>query len=412
MRGLLTVLKFELFNFLKNKVFKVSTIILCLLVIIGLTIPTIMDAFGKPIFGDKKKEEISYTDSKIKYGVLIKEDTIKLDELQSQLPDNELINVKNEDELSNLVISDNITAGFIVNSPTNYEYLVKNTSMDDGNRFTFESALLNLFRNKTFSEKGIDYNEVMEVYNIPMEYETTVLGKDGMKNYLYTYILIFGLYFVVLFYGQLTATSVASEKSNRTMEILVTSTSTKNLIFGKVIAGALAGIIQFGALILVASITYKLNIQAWDNNLDFIFNIPGNVLATFSIFGILGYLFYLFIYGVIGALVSRTEDVGTSSTPLTIVFIVAFFISMMGLTNPDMYVLKVASFIPFTSFMAMFVRVSMGNVSSLQIVISLLILAVSTIITGIFGAKIYRLGTLMYGNPIKITKAIKMLKDK
>lgn len=412
MRGLLTVLKFELFNFLKNKVFKVSTIILCLLVIIGLTIPTIMDAFGKPIFGDKKKEEISYTDSKIKYGVLIKEDTIKLDELQSQLPDNELINVKNEDELSNLVISDNITAGFIVNSPTNYEYLVKNTSMDDGNRFTFESALLNLFRNKTFSEKGIDYNEVMEVYNIPMEYETTVLGKDGMKNYLYTYILIFGLYFVVLFYGQLTATSVASEKSNRTMEILVTSTSTKNLIFGKVIAGALAGIIQFGALILVASITYKLNIQAWDNNLDFIFNIPGNVLATFSIFGILGYLFYLFIYGVIGALVSRTEDVGTSSTPLTIVFIVAFFISMMGLTNPDMYALKVASFIPFTSFMAMFVRVSMGNVSSLQIVTSLLILAVSTIITGIFGAKIYRLGTLMYGNPIKITKAIKMLKDK
>lgn len=412
MRGLLTVLKFELFNFLKNKVFKVSTIILCLLVIIGLTIPTIMDTFGKPIFGDKKKEEISYTDSKIKYGVLIKENTIKLDDLQAQLPDNELINVKNEDELSNLVISDNITAGFIVNSPTNYEYLVKNTSMDDGNRFAFESALLNLYRNKTLSEKGIDYNEVMEVYNIPMEYETTVLGKDGMKNYLYTYILIFGLYFVVLFYGQLTATAVASEKSNRTMEILVTSTSTKNLIFGKVIAGALAGIIQFGALILVASITYKLNIQAWDNNLDFIFNIPGNVLATFSIFGILGYLFYLFIYGVIGALVSRTEDVGTSSTPLTIVFIVAFFISMMGLTNPDMYALKVASFIPFTSFMAMFVRVSMGNVSSLQIVTSLLILAVSTIITGIFGAKIYRLGTLMYGNPIKITKAIKMLKDK
>ncbi|CAK7033411.1 ABC transporter permease [Tissierella sp.] len=412
MRSFLTVLKFELFNFLKNKVFKVSTIILCLLVIIGLTIPTIMDTFGKPIFGDKKKEEISYTDSKIKYGVLIKENTIKLDDLQAQLPDNELINVKNEDELSNLVISDNITAGFIVNSPTNYEYLVKNTSMDDGNRFAFESALLNLYRNKTLSEKGIDYNEVMEVYNIPMEYETTVLGKDGMKNYLYTYILIFGLYFVVLFYGQLTATAVASEKSNRTMEILVTSTSTKNLIFGKVIAGALAGIIQFGALILVASITYKLNIQAWDNNLDFIFNIPGNVLATFSIFGILGYLFYLFIYGVIGALVSRTEDVGTSSTPLTIVFIVAFFISMMGLTNPDMYALKVASFIPFTSFMAMFVRVSMGNVSSLQIVTSLLILAVSTIITGIFGAKIYRLGTLMYGNPIKITKAIKMLKDK
>ena len=62
--------------------------------------------------------------------------------------------------------------------------------------------------------------------------------------------------------------------------------------------------------------------------------------------------------------------------------------------------------------MAMFLRVSMGNVSTIQVVISLVILTVSTIATGIFGAKIYRLGTLMYGNPIKITKAIKLLKDK
>lgn len=272
--------------------------------------------------------------------------------------------------------------------------------------------MLNLYRNKSLLEKGIDSNEVSKIYNVSIEYETTVLGKDSTENYVYTYILIFGLYFIIMLYGQLTATSVASEKSNRTMEILVTSTSTKSLIFGKVIAGALAGVIQFGTMLLIASITYRLNAQAWNNNLDFIFNIPGNILTTFSAFGILGYLFYLFIYGVIGALVSRTEDVNTSATPLTLIFIAAFMISMMGLTKPDMFALKVASFIPFTSFMAMFVRISMGNVPTIQVIISLLVLAASTIITGIFGAKIYRLGTLMYGNPIKITKAIKLLKDK
>ncbi len=412
MKNLLVVLKFELSNFLKNKVFKISTIILSLLIIIGMLIPNIMDALGKPIFEEEKIESTQKEESKIKYGLIIENNSIDVEDIKMQLPNSDIVVAKDEDELEELVISSDVVAGFIINTSTKYEYLVKNTSMDDNNRYIIENALLNIYRNTTLSEKGIDPNEVLEVYSVPIEYETTVLGKDSMKNYLYTYILIFGLYFVIMFYGQLTATSVASEKSNRSMEILVTSTSTKSLIFGKVIAGALAGIIQFGTIILVAGITYKLNASAWSNRLDFIFDIPGNVLATFAIFGILGYLFYLFIYGVLGALVSRTEDVGTSSTPLTLIFIAAFFISMIGLTKPDMMALKVASFIPFTSFMAMFVRVSMGNVSTIQVVISLVILTVSTIATGIFGAKIYRLGTLMYGNPIKITKAIKLLKDK
>ena len=412
MESLWTVLKFELFNFLKNKVFKISTIILSLLIIIGLSVPTIMDALGKPLFGEDKVDIMPSEGVSTSYGILIEDPSINMEDIKAMLADINIIATKTTEELSNLVNSDDIEAGFIVKTPTKYEYLVKNTGANNSNRYRFEDVMLNLYRNNQLLEKGIDSNAVAEIYSVAIEYETTVLGKDSMKNYLYTYILIFGLYFIIMFYGQLTATAVASEKSNRTMEILVTSTSTKSLIFGKVLAGALAGIIQFGTMILVAAITYKLNVAAWDYRLDFIFNIPGNVLGIFSIFGILGYLFYLFIYGAIGALVSRTEDVGTSSTPLTLIFVAAFMISMIGLTSPDMFALKVASFIPFTSFMAMFVRVSMGDVSTIQVGISLLILVVSTVITGVFGAKIYRLGTLMYGNPIKITKAIKLLKDK
>lgn len=412
MKNLWIVLKFELFNFLKNKVFKISTIILSLLIIIGLSVPTIMDAFGKPLFGDDKADNIPSEGVHISYGILVEDKSVNMEDIKSMLPDIDVISAGNREELNNMVNSDDIVAGFVITTPTKYEYLVKNTSANNSNRYRFEDVMLNLYRNNALLEKGIDSNAVAEIYNVPIEYETTVLGKDSMKNYLYTYILIFGLYFVIMFYGQLIATAVASEKSNRTMEILVTSTSTTSLIFGKVIAGALAGIFQFGTMILVAGITYKLNASAWDNSLDFIFNIPGNVLAIFSVFGILGYLFYLFIYGVIGALVSRTEDVGTSSTPLTLVFVAAFMISMLGLSNPEMFVLKVASFIPFTSFMAMFVRVSMGDISTIQVGISLIILIVSTVITGAVGAKIYRLGTLMYGNPIKITQAIKLLKNK
>lgn len=411
MKNLGNVFKFELSRLIKSKVFKIATIILSLIIAIGLSVPTIMEAFGKPIFGDKDETSVEDEDtSPIKYGIIIENDSIDLNSLKAYLSDNEIIGLNREEELKDLILSEEVEAGFIINSPTSYEYLVNNTSMTDKDDSIVQNALLNIYRENTLDSKGIEFGEVEEIYNTPIESKTTVLGKDSIKNYFYTYILIFGLYFIIIFYGQNIATSVASEKSNRSMEILVTSTSTKSLIFGKVFAGALAGILQFATILLVAYFAYKLNIKAWDNNLNFIFDIPTNVLGVFSIFGVLGYLLFLFIFGTIGALVSRTEDIGTSSTPITLIFIAAFFISMVGLNNPDMLVVKVASFIPLTSFMAMFVRIAMGSVPMFEIIISLVLLAGTTVLVGVFASKIYRLGTLMYGNPIKIRQAIKLLR--
>lgn len=412
MKNLGTVFNFEFLKILNQKAFKISTIILCVIIAIGLTIPTIASLFGSPLFGE---DEISIggdsEDEKITYGLVIEEESVDLEALEEQIPDIELLEMDSREELKEKVLSEDIDSGFVIKSPVEYEYLVKNTSIIDGENSLFENALLNIYRENAISEKSIDFEEVQEVYDREIESEVEILGKDGVRNYFYTYLLIFGLYFIILFYGQMIATSVASEKSNRSMEILVTSTSTNSLIFGKVLAGALAGILQFTTIMLVAFISYRLNIAAWDGILDFIFDIPGSVLALFALFGSLGYLLFLFVYGAVGALVSRTEDISTSATPITFLFIGAFFVSIVGLSNPELLVLKIASYFPFTSFMAMFVRVSMGSVSALQIIISLLILAATTIATGIFGARIYRLGTLMYGNPIKITRAFRILKD-
>lgn len=416
MKNLGNVFKFEFFKLVNTKSFKITTIILIALIIIGFSVPTIMDAFGKPLFGDeadriKQDKKLAESGDIDKYGVIIPNNVVNIAELKTHFLDNQIIELDTKKELEDLILSEEVKAGYIINSPTNYEYIVNNSGMNDPSEFIMRSALSSVYRENALSSKGIGYEEVEEIYSTPILFETTVLGKDSLKNYFYTYILIFGLYFIVLMYGQIIATSVASEKSNRSMEILVTSTSTESLIFGKVLSGAIVGVVQFAVILLVAFFSYKLNIRAWDNTLDFLFDVPGNILAIFSIFGTLGYLLYLFIYGTIGALVSKTEDVGTSMTPVLIIFIAAFFISMMGLTNPDIMVVKIASFVPLTSFMAMFVRVAMGNVPLLQIIISLVLLAGTTVLVGILAAKIYRLGTLMYGNPVKIKKAIKLLRE-
>lgn len=414
MKNLGKVFKFEVYKLINTKGFKITNIIFIAIIIIGLSVPTIMNAFGKPLFGDEAdliKEDKLKNEEMEKYGVIIENDVVNFNSLKTRFLDDQLVELENEKELKDLVLAEEVQVGFIIKTPTNFEYIVNNANMYDSNDYIMREALSSVYKENTLISRGIDYGEIEEIYNTPIKSETIILGKDSKESYFYTYILIFALYMIILIYGQIIATSVTSEKSNRSMEILVTSTSTESLIFGKVLAGALVGVLQFAMLILIAYFAYKLNVKAWDHSIDFIFDIPANILGVFALFGTLGYLLYLFIYGTIGALVSKTEDIGTSMTPVVIFFVAAMFIAMSGLINPDTIIVKVASFIPLTSFLVMFVRVAMGYVPMIQIIISLVLLGGTTILVGIFASKIYRLGTLMYGNPVKIRQAIKLLRE-
>lgn len=405
MKGLFTVFKFELMGFLKKKSFIVSTVLICLIIAIGLSIPTIQDTF----FSASKKENTQdLENSKLMYGY-VNQGIINMEDIKKYFSRGELIEVNSMDELEEKVNSGEFETGFIIEEPTQYAYVVKNNEMIDNSQYAFEEALTEVYRINELEKRGIDYGQIVDVMEPTIESKTIVLGKDSARNYIYTYILVFGLYFMIILYGQLIATSVASEKNNRTMEVLITSTKSSNLIFGKILGGALAGAIQFGLIIVTAMLVYNFNAAAWNHQLDFVFRIPVEVLLKFSAFGILGYLFYSFIYGALGALVSRTEDVSSSATPVTLIFMAVFFVSITGMRMPDSILLKIASFLPVSSFMAMFVRISMGSVSNIEVVISLIILLVSTILVGILGAMIYRMGSLMYGNPIKIKEAIKLL---
>lgn len=412
MRDFFTVFKFEFLGMLKTKAFKVSTIIICIMLIIGLSIPSIMNAFSN---GEEDSYEGDMAGGSIKasYGYINMNNAVpNIEDLKESFPLGQLIEFDREDELKESILSREIEAGFIIESPIKYKYIVENNEMMDSKIAFFQEALVRAYRMHELEERGISYSDVEYIIYPNIEQDTIILGKDSARNYMYTYILLFIVYFVVIVYGQMIATSVASEKSNRAMELLITSTDSRNLIFGKVLGVALAGFIQVGIILFVAMTSYRLNADSWGNRLDFIFNIPLEVILTFLVFSILGYIFYAFIFGALGALVSRTEDVTSSSTPITIIFVAVFFMSFYGMYDVEGLLLKVISYIPFSSFMAMFIRVSMGTVKSIELLISLAILVISTIIVGIFASKIYRMGTLMYGNPVKLRKAIKLMREK
>lgn len=417
MKQFFNVLSFELSNYFKNKGYMITTILFSIILIIGLSLPSFFDMSKLIPQLSHSNTEVSdsINDSsegnKSNYVIMDNNNILgDLTILETAFPSSSWTKVNTTSEAEKIIKNGDAEAGFILESLNKYSYLVDNSGFTDTNQMIFENLLSSLNQQSYAIEHNLDINDLQSVIHPSFESDVTILGKDSANNFFYVYIFIFAMYMMILLYGQLIAVSVTSEKSNRAIEVLVTSASSNSLIFGKVIAAALASFLQVGIILASGMITYSLNSKAWNGILDGVFKIPSNILLTFILFGAIGYLFYSFIFGALGALVSKTEDISSSIGPITMIFVIVFFISMFGLTNSDSLLIKIASFIPFSSSMTMLIRVAMGTVSNLEIIISFIILLISTILTALGAAKIYRLGTLMYGNPIKLRNALKWFK--
>ncbi|WP_368262953.1 ABC transporter permease [Clostridium disporicum] len=429
MKKFLNVLSFELTNYFKNKGYMITTILISAILIIGLSLPSLFDLSGLipglsknnatveenqggdsgVIDSDSDEENVNYVIFD-KSG-LIADDNFEL--IKSYFPNANFEKVTSEEDAEKLVKDGSAKAGFVVESAVKYYYLVENSNFADMSQMTFHSALAAINRKEYAEKEGIDYLELETIVNLPITSETTVLGKDGAGNFGYVYILVFVIYMMTILYGQLVAVSVTSEKSSRTIEVLVTSTSSTSLILGKVIAATLASVIQVGVMLSAGVVTYAINRDAWNGMLDGVLKMPSDILLAFAFFGGVGYLFYCFIFGALGALVSKTEDISSSIGSITMIFVIVFFISMFGMMgNADSLIVKIASFVPFSSSMTMLIRIAMGTVSTIEIIISFVILVLSTITVAWGAIKIYRLATLRYGNPIKLKNALKWLKKK
>lgn len=410
MNNFFIVFKFELMGYIKKKSYIISTLILSLIVIIGMAIPRLflnssLNSESSGADKNKEKSVIAVYDAS-------NENVLNMDYLKSFFDKTDIKLCSSKDEIEKLVKSEDVEAGFIVDSPNSYQYFVNNKGFSDYNQQTFESALSKMYRDKKMIDMGLNPNDIESIYSLNMESTVNILGKDATSSFGYTYVYIMFLYMVVLIYGQMIATSVTVEKSSRAMELLVTSTSSNSLIFGKVIGTVVATIIQVCIVFICAVISFEINKSALNDILTSIVQVPLNVIISFFVFGILGYVFYAFIFGTLGALVSKPEDLGSSLSSITIIYVVVFFAVLFGLQNPNNNLMTILSFIPFSSFMAMPVRIAMSGVGIVQVILSFIILLVSTILLGMLASKIYRRATLMYGNPIKIKNALKWIKDR
>ena len=392
----------------------ISTLVIAVLVGIGMFLPSIFDMSEMLGTESKHKTEQSKEEDKddiTKYGIVDSNGYFQksTELLETVFEDSKFTFYDIEDKLTSAVKKEKVDAGFLVKDDKSYQYYVVNKNIMGADNELFSSVMTMVHKQVYCAENNLDYAKMAADYDAPIDYKETVLGKDATENYFYSYILVIVIFMIIILYGVMIATSVTNEKSNRSIEVLVTSVNPTYILFGKVFAGAVAAFCQVGIILGVALAGYGANHDAWGNKLDILLDIPADVLLAFTTFGIGGFIFYAFLYGAVGALVSKTEDLNKVAGNLQMIIMVVYFVVLFQLSNVDGIAMKVCSYLPFSSYSAMFVRIAMGNVAVWEIIVSFVILVVSIFAAGWIGAKIYRMGTLRYGNPIKLTSIIKNL---
>lgn len=207
-----TIFKFELKNYFKSKVFAGATIFLVVLIAVLMFFPRITAAFGS----SGGSEAVS--DRPVMYVTADTEEHAQAvrQAFAAAFSDYDVqTTVEGLDWVQEQITSGQAECAFALDSLTSYTYYVNNLSMYDSNTMIADEVLQDLYRVNAMTDHGMTAENAQQILAVQMEHDTTSLGKDQMQNFFYTYIMIFALYMVILLYGQMVATNVATEKSSR-----------------------------------------------------------------------------------------------------------------------------------------------------------------------------------------------------
>jgi len=228
------------------------------------------------------------------------------------------------------------------------------------------------------------------------------------------------MYMFILIYGSIVMQGVIEEKTNRIVEVMISSVRPFDLMMGKIIGIGLTGFTQLFIWICMGAVLFGLKDSIFPGtdmgDLSGYFTLLssiewGSILLFFILFFIGGYLIYASLFAMVGSAVDNPQDSQQFVMPITMIFIFALYAGIYSGNNPDGPLAFWCSMIPLTSPIVMMVRVPMG-IPLWETLLSLAILLVSVLLTVKFAAKIYRVGILMYGKKPSLKELYKWSKYK
>lgn len=238
----------------------------------------------------------------------------------------------------------------------------------------------------------------------------------------------FLIYFFIFMYGAMVMRGVIEEKTNRIIEVMISSVKPFQLMIGKIIGIALVGLTQFFFWLIIAAIGISLapflmesssliqneinTVNSPINSLEIFNNLPiYSLVFGFVFYFIAGYFLYGSLFASVGAAVDHETDSQQFMLPLTLPLILSFIMIQPIIDNPHGDLAYWFSMIPFTSPIIMMVRIPFG-VPIFELALSMTILVIGIVSSIWLSSKIYRVGILMYGKKPSYKEVLRWIKYK
>ncbi|MCU1445120.1 MAG: sodium transporter permease [Cryobacterium sp.] len=218
---------------------------------------------------------------------------------------------------------------------------------------------------------------------------------------VYIVALGFGLVFFMsaLTFGSTIAQSVVEEKQTRVVEILMSTIPVRALLAGKVLGNSIMALGQILAIALLVGIGMAVTGQR------VLLADLGPAIAWFAVFFAFGFVMIAALFAATASMVSRQEDVGTTTAPVTYLVMIPYFAVIFFNENP--LVMAIMSYVPFSAPVGMPVRVFLGTAEWWEPLVSLVILALTTAAVILFGSRIYRNSLLKMGGRVSYKQALR-----
>ncbi|MHB1047188.1 MAG: ABC transporter permease [Thermoanaerobaculia bacterium] len=258
----------------------------------------------------------------------------------------------------------------------------------------------------------------LELILAPLPVETVQVTKSGQErrggegSFVLAMLFLALLFVPSLVYGQEVMRGVIQEKTDRVVELLVSSMTPMELLSGKILGMAAIGLTQMAVWVTMGGVVAAAGLSgARSAGFDLSTVLRPSIAVWFVVFFLLSYLVTVGVYAAGGAIVSSEKEAQQVLTPVMIVFLVPWFLMMPILTNPDSTLSVVLSLVPIYTPMTMFIRLLVSEPPAWQVALSLL-LSVATI-AGLLkaSAKIFRAGLLATGKRPTIPELWRWLKE-
>lgn len=282
----------------------------------------------------------------------------------------------------------------------------------DGTRSIFREAITQ-YRLQKMGLKASQIESATKRLDFDVRKATNDPSKEesGVSAFLMSVIMVMMIYGSLIFYGIYVMRGVLEEKSNRIVEIIVSTVKPFDLMMGKILGIGLVGLTQisiwaaFSLLLTAPQIGVALSLSK-----EFMPTMNLTMLAFFPVYFVLGYFLYATMYAGIGSMFNSEEDAQQMASVVTMLIAIPVMTMFTIIKNPGSNLAVALSMFPFFTPILMYLRIAIQTPPMWQIALSIGIMLVTIVFMIWLVSKIYRVGIFMYGKKPTIPEILRWLR--